>query len=165
MWRQLTVRARKAIFLAQEEAERLGYAHVGPEHLLLALSREEGCVADKILNKLGLDSGTIRQEVMRQLSRGSERIGDDMQLTVDAKHALDYAFAEAREMRDDWVGTEHMLLGLAHETGGMGSIVLGNLGIDLTQIRSALRKIKAGTLPFGSQSDRVTQSAPMAAAN
>lgn len=163
MWKRLTVRARKSIFLAQKEAEKLGYAQAGPEHLLLALTREDECVAGKILRRLGIDSGTIRQEVMRQISRGSECIGDSMQLTVSAKHALDYAFAEAREMMDEWVGTEHMLLGLAHETGGMGSIVLGNLGLDLMQIREALRKIKAGTLPFEGQPDRSSCEVPAAA--
>jgi ATP-dependent Clp protease ATP-binding subunit ClpC len=148
MWRQLTPRARKAIFLAQEEAERLGYSHTGPEHLLLALAREEDCVADQVLDRLGLDVGTIRVEIMNNLSRGQDPLGNELQLTVEAKHAVDYAFAEAKELNDDWVGTEHLLLGLAHDTGGLASKVLNNLGVDLMQIKNQLRNVKAGTLQF-----------------
>ena len=148
MWKQLTQRARKAIFLAQQEAERLGYNHVGSEHLLLALLREEDCVAARILERLGLDLGTVRLEVMSHISRGSDHLGEDMQLAPDAKHAIDFAFNEVTEMKDDWVGTEHLLIGLVHEAGGMASKVLTKLGVDLNLVRSHLRHLKAGTLPF-----------------
>lgn len=148
MWRQLTQRARKTIFLAQEEAEKLGYSHVGPEHLLLALALEEDCVADQILSRLGLDVGTIRVEILKNLTRGSDHIGGDMQLTAEAKNAVDRAFAEARQMTEDWVGTEHLLLGLAHEAGGLASTVLANLGVDLYRIREQLGNLKGGTFSF-----------------
>jgi ATP-dependent Clp protease ATP-binding subunit ClpC len=148
MWRQLTQRARKAIFLAQEEAERLGYAHVGSEHLLLALTREEDCVAAMMLDRMGIDSGTLRAGIMAQLSRGSDHLGEDIQLAADAKHAIDFAFNEVKLLKDDWVGTEHLLIGLVHEAGGLASKVLADMGIDLTRVREQLRQVKAGTLPF-----------------
>ncbi|MHB0913612.1 MAG: Clp protease N-terminal domain-containing protein [Armatimonadota bacterium] len=147
MWRQLTQRARKAVFLAHEEAERLGYNHVGSEHLLLALMREEDCVAIRILERLGIDPGTVRVETMKHLSRGSETLAE-MQLAPDAKHAIDFAFSEVKQMKDDWVGTEHLLLGLVHEAGGIASSVLLGMGIDLLTVRDQLRQLKAGTLPF-----------------
>jgi len=156
MWKQLTQKARKAIFLAQEEAGRLGYSHVGSEHLLLALVREEDCVAARILERLGVDLGTIRVEVMEQLSRGSEPLGEEMQLTAEAKEAIDLAFNEGKQMNDEWVGTEHLLLGLARSARGMASQVLSRLGVDVSQIRSQLRNLQAGTLPF----DRVEGNGP-----
>ncbi len=149
MWRQLTQHARKAIFLAQHEAGRLGYSHVGPEHLLLALIREDDCVAASLLERLGIDLGTIRSEVMNRVSKGSERLGEEMQLTVDAKHVIDHAFAEGKRLNDEWIGTEHLLLGLAREAGGVAADVLNRLGADPSSILNQLRNLQAGRLPFG----------------
>lgn len=147
MWRQLTEKARRAILLAHEEAERLGYDHVGSEHLLLAITREEDCVAAMMLNRLGIDLGTVRCEVMRRIEPGAEGL-DDMQLQPDAKHAIDFAFSEVKLLKDDWVGTEHLLIGLVHEVGGIASGVLVELGADMSALRHQLRNVKAGTLPF-----------------
>jgi ATP-dependent Clp protease ATP-binding subunit ClpC len=149
MWRQLTQHARKAIFLAQHEAGRLGYSHVGPEHLLLALIREDDCVAASLLERLGIDLGTLKSEVMKDVSKGSEHLGEEMQLTVDAKQVIDYAFAEGRRLNDEWIGTEHLLLGLARETGGVAASVLNRLGADPNTILHQLRNLQAGRLPFG----------------
>lgn len=148
MWKQLTQRARKAIFLAQEEAGRLGYSHVGPEHLLLALLREDDCVAARILERLGLDLGTVRVELMDCLSKGTESLADDMQLSADAKAAIDLAFEEARALNEGWVGTEHLLLGLARGTNSVAGQVLSRLGADVGPVREQLRNIHAGALPF-----------------
>lgn len=148
MWKQLTHKARKAIFLAQEEAGKLGYSHVGPEHMLLALIREEDCFAATILERIGLDLGTVRQEVMGQLSRGSEILGEEMQLTNEAKHVIDLAFDEGKIMNEDWVGSEHLLVGLSREPEGLASRVLEKLGADTPRIRSQLRNLQAGTLPL-----------------
>lgn len=157
MWKQLTQKARKAIFLAHEEAERLGYNHVGTEHLLLAILREEDCVAAMVLERIGLDIGTVRVAVMSKLTRGSEGL-DELQLTPEAKHAIDSAFDEARLNKEDWVGTEHLLIGLAHEIGGTAAVVLNELGAGVLEIRNQLRHIKAGTLPF----ERINENASTA---
>jgi len=149
MWRQLTQHARKAIFLAQQEAEKLGYNHVGPEHLLLALIREDDCVAASLLERLGIDLGTVKSEVMNSVSRGCDHIGDDIQLTVEAKQVIDHAFSEARRMNDEWIGTEHLLIGLARETGGIAANVLNRLGADPGTILHQLRNLQGGRLPFG----------------
>lgn len=149
MWRQLTQHARKAIFLAQHEAGRLGYSHVGPEHLLLALIREDDCVAASVLERLGIDLGTLKSEIMNGVSKGSERLGEEMQLTVEAKQVIDYAFAEGRRLSDEWIGTEHLLLGLARETGGVAANVLNRLGASPSTILRQLQNLQAGRLPFG----------------
>lgn len=147
MWKQLTQRARKAIFLAQEEAGKLGYSHVGPEHLLLALMREDDCMAIRILEGLGLDPGTVRVEVMKNLSRGAELLGQEMQLTMDAKQAVDLAFQESKSCNEEWVGTEHLLIGLAG-SDGLASTVLVDMGADSAKVRNRLRQLQGGTLPF-----------------
>jgi ATP-dependent Clp protease ATP-binding subunit ClpC len=148
MWKQLTQKARKAIFLAQEEAGRLGYSHVGPEHLLLALAREDDCIAVRVLEELGLDPGTLRVRVMERISRGAELLGREMQLTREAKSVIDLAFAESREMKEEWVGTEHLLMGILRSTESMAAKVLAEYGVDLARARTQLRHVKAGTLPF-----------------
>ena len=148
MWKQLTHKSRKAIFLAQEEAGRLGYSHVGPEHLLLALAREDDCMAVRILEDLGLDPGTVRVRVMEHISRGAELLGREMQLTREAKSVIDLAFAESREMKEEWVGTEHLLMGILRSTESMAAKVLTEFGVDLAHARVHLRNLKAGTLPL-----------------
>ncbi len=149
MWKQLTQKAQKAIFLAQEEAGKLGYRHVGPEHLLLALVREEDCLAARILERIGVDLGTVRSEIMNRLSRGSEELGEGIELTVEAKHAIDLAFDESRQANEDWIGTEHLLIGLAEEHHGVAAQFLAEHGIDAALIRRELRSMQAGALPFG----------------
>ena len=147
MWKQLTQKARKAILHAQEEAGKLGYSHAGPEHLLLALAKEPDCVAERILEALGVDPGTVRAETMKHLSRGNEQLGEDMQLTTGAREAIHLAFDESKQQNEDWVGTEHLLIGLV-SVCGLASEVLKELGADLPRIRIQLRSLQAGTLPF-----------------
>lgn len=158
MWKQLTQKARKAVFLAQEEAGKLGYSHVGPEHLLLALVREDDCMAVKILEGLGLDSGTVRVQTMKHLSRGSELLGEDMQLTPEAKEAIDLAFDESKQMNEEWVGTEHLLIGLVRSTEGLASRILKELGADVSEIRSQVMSLQAGALPFESMDGNTSVS-------
>jgi len=159
MWKQLTQKARKAILVAHEEAVRLGYSSVCSEHLLLALIREEECTAAMILARMGLDLGTVRVQIMKQLSPGKESL-DGMQLAPDAKHAIDFAFAEVTHMQDDWVGTEHLLVGLVHDAGGKASHVLNSLGINVQKVREELSNVKAGTLPFGTVAAELTAPSP-----
>lgn len=146
MWKQLTKSARKAIFLAQEEAGKLGYNHVGPEHLLLAFMRDEHCVASKLIEQMGIDLGTVRVEVMNKVSKGEDRLGEDMQLTAEAKHAIDLAFDECETMSDDWVGTEHLLLGLVKEDNGIAYSILTRMGAKSTQIKESVEKFRSGVL-------------------
>ncbi|MHB0997894.1 MAG: Clp protease N-terminal domain-containing protein [Armatimonadota bacterium] len=147
MWKQLTQRARKAMFFAQEEAERLGYNHVGPEHILLAIIREEDCAAARILERIGVDLGTLRVEVMKQLIKGKELLAE-LQLTPEAKQVIDFAFDEGRQRNDDLVGTEHLLIGLLKVPQGIASVAFSKLGIDLNDVCVHLASMRTGTLPF-----------------
>jgi len=135
MWQRFTERARRVVFFAQEEAGRLGENYVSTEHLLLGLVRENDSVAARILDRLGVSLGRIRSEIERQVTRGDGRLGQDMQLTPRAKRVIDLAYDEARQLNNNYIGTEHLLLGLIREGEGLAGRVLAKLGRDLERTR------------------------------
>jgi ATP-dependent Clp protease ATP-binding subunit ClpC len=135
MWQRFTERARRVVFFAQEEAGRLGENYVSTEHLLLGLVRENDSVAARILDRLGVSLGRIRSEIERQVTRGDGRLGQDMQLTPRAKRVIDLAYDEARQLNNNYIGTEHLLLGLIREGEGLAGRVLSKLGVDLEKTR------------------------------
>src|SRR6478609_3106932 len=116
MWKRFTERARRVVFFAQEEAARLGENYVGTEHLLLGLVRENDSVAARILDRLGVPLGRIRSDIERQVTRGQgHNKGKDMQLTPRAKRVIDLSSEEASQLNNNYIGTEHLLLGLISE--------------------------------------------------
>lgn len=147
MWQRFTERARKVIFYAQEEAGRLGHTRVGPEHLLLGLVRESDSVAERILHRLGLSLHKIRHELERQMPKAVTAPSKDFQLTPGAKRVIDLAYDEARQLLNNYIGTEHLLLGVIREGNGLGSKVLVALGADLTRTRLELQQLQASGQP------------------
>src|ERR687897_2017777 len=135
MWQRFTERARRVVFFAQEEAARLGESYVGTEHLLLGLVRENDSVAARILDRLGVPLGRIRSDIVRQVTRGHGNLGQDMQLTPRTKRVVDLAYEEARQLNNDYIGTEHLLLRLIREGDGLAARVLVKLGADLERSR------------------------------
>src|SRR5436305_12716294 len=133
MWQRFTERARRVVFFAQEEAARLGENYVGTEHLLLGLVRENDSVAARILDRLGVPLGRIRSDIEKQVSRGHGNLGQDMQLTPRAKRVIDLAYEVARQFSNDYIGTEHILLGLIREGDGLAARVL--IKMDATEDR------------------------------
>ncbi len=144
MWQRFTERARKVVFYAQEEAGRLGENYVSTEHLLLGLVRENDSVAARILDRLGVSLGRIRSEIERQVTRGDGRLGQDMQLTPRAKRVIDLAYDEARQLNNNYIGTEHLLLGLIREGEGLAGRVLSKLGVDLERTRREVTSLQEG---------------------
>ena len=144
MWQRFTERARKVVFYAQEEAGRLGENYVSTEHLLLGLVRENDSVAARILDRIGVSLGRIRSEIERQVSRGDGRLGQDMQLTPRAKRVIDLAYDEARQLNNNYIGTEHLLLGLIREGEGLAGRVLSKLGVDLDRTRREVMHLQEG---------------------
>jgi len=128
------------VFFAQEEAGRLGENEVSAEHLLLGLVRENDCVAAKVLKQMGASLTAIRAEVDNQVPRGDGRIGDEMQLTARAKRVIDLAYDEARNLNNNHIGSEHLLLGLLREGEGVSGQVLSAQHAGL----EAARRIIAG---------------------
>ncbi len=135
MWQRFTERARKVVFYAQEEAQKFGEGYVSTEHLLLGLVRESDSVAARVLERLGVSLSRIRAEVEKQLPRGDARPSQDMTLTPRAKRVIDLAYDEARNLNNNYIGTEHLLLGLIREGDGLAGRVLAKLGVDLERAR------------------------------
>ncbi len=132
------------VFFAQEEAARLGENYVGTEHLLLGLVRESDSVAARILDRLGVPLGRIRADIERQVTRGHGSLGQDMQLTPRAKRVIDLAYEEARQLNNNYIGTEHLLLGLIREGDGLAARVLVKLGADLERTRREVYAMQEG---------------------
>jgi type II secretory ATPase GspE/PulE/Tfp pilus assembly ATPase PilB-like protein len=134
MWQRFTEKARKVIFFAQEEAGRLGNNYLHTEHLLLGLVRENDTAAARILERMGVSLESIRAKVEKQVKRG-KGTGQDIQLSPRAKRVIDLAYDEARQMNNNYIGTEHLLLGLVRESEGPAARVLKKLGVDLDKTR------------------------------
>lgn len=135
MWQRFTERARKVVFYAQEEAQKFGEGYVSTEHLLLGLVRETDCVAARVLENLGVSLGRIKTEIEKQLPRGESKQTQDMTLTPRAKRVIDLAYDEARNLNNNYIGTEHLLLGLIREGDGLAGRVLAKLGVELERAR------------------------------
>ncbi len=144
MWQRFTERARKVIFYAQEEAGRLGENYVSTEHLLLGLIRENDSMACRILDRLGISLDLVRSEIERQVARGEGRLGQDLHLTPRAKRVIDLAYDEARQLNNNYIGTEHLLLGLLREGEGLAGKTLVKLGMDLDHTRLEVQALQEG---------------------
>src|SRR5207244_2716842 len=142
MWQRFTERARRIVFFAQEEAGRWGENYVGTEHLLLGMLREPDAVSGRILVGLGFDLDHIREVCESQLNPGDGNLGKDMQLTPRAKMVIDLAYDEARQLDNNYIGTEHLLLGLIREGEGLAGQVLAQVGVELEPVREALKELQ-----------------------
>jgi len=141
MWQRFTESARKVVFYAQEEAQKFGEGYVSTEHLLLGLVREPECPGAKILVGCGVSLNRVRAEVEKQLPQGDSRPSSDMTLTPRAKRIIDLAYDEARGYKHNYIGTEHLVLGLVREGDGLAGRVLAKLGVDLTRARASFTKV------------------------
>jgi len=145
MWQRFTERARKAVFYAQEEAGKWGENSVGPEHLLLGLVREDDNMAARILDRLGVKPEAVREGVQARLQPGEGKTGKDMQLTPAAKQVVDGAYEEARQLDDNYIGAEHLLLGMLREQAGIAPEVLAGLGVTPGAVQERLQQIRAAS--------------------
>ena len=148
---RFTDRSRRVLQLAREEAGRLNHEYVGTEHLLLGLLAEGQGVASRVLRQLGLDLQKVRETVEALVKPGvpGTELPDKVIITPRAKKALDAAQEMARELGHDYVGTEHLLLGLLHEGQGVAARALGELGLDLETVRNATLAVLGASLPGG----------------
>jgi len=133
---KFTERARKVLSLAQEEAQRFQHSYIGPEHILLGLVREGEGVAAKVLQNLGADLPKVRVAVESIIGQGEASPSGEVGLTPQAKHVIELAVDEARRLNHHYIGTEHLLLGLAREGQSIASSALESLGINLGQLRT-----------------------------
>jgi len=145
MFNRFTERARKVLVLAKEEARRFSHDYIGTEHILLGLIREGDGVACAVLQNLGIDLERGRLEVEKLISPGSSTsVMGDIPFTPRAKKALELATEEARTLGHNYIGTEHILLGLIREGEGVAYQVLFSLGIDLKRARQEIVALLGG---------------------
>jgi len=138
---KFTERARKVLSFAQEEAQRFQHNYIGTEHLLLGLVRENESVATAVLFKLGVDLNKVRSTVEFIIGRGDRIVLGKIGLTPRAKKVIELAVDEARRMKHQYIGTEHLLLGLVREGEGIAAGVLESLGVRLEQVRKETLKV------------------------
>ncbi|OGX35343.1 MAG: hypothetical protein A3C36_03635 [Omnitrophica WOR_2 bacterium RIFCSPHIGHO2_02_FULL_52_10] len=162
MFNRFTERARKVIVYAKEEARRFNHDYIGTEHLLLGLVREGEGVAAAVLQKLGLDLETIRIEVEKLVQPGPQtQVLGDIPFTPRSKKALELSAEEARALGHNYIGTEHLLLGLVKEGEGMAYRVLLNLGLDLGKLRNEVMELLGSGIPgYGGQEPTKSDKTP-----
>ena len=138
---KFTERAKKVLVLAQEEAQRFNHNYIGTEHLLLGLVREGEGVAAKVLGNLGVELNKVRSAVEFIIGRGNRMVIGDVNLTPRAKKVIELAVEEARRLNHNYIGTEHLLLGLVREGEGIAAGVLESLGVNLEKVRTQVIQV------------------------
>jgi ATP-dependent Clp protease ATP-binding subunit ClpC len=143
MFERFTDRARRVVVLAQEEARILNHNYIGTEHILLGLIREGEGVAAKALESLGISLDAVRQQIQEIIGRGQEAPSGHIPFTPRAKKVLELSLREALQLGHEYIGTEHILLGLIREGDGVATQVLVHLGADLNLMRHQVIQVLA----------------------
>jgi len=141
---KFTERARKVLTLAQEEAKRFNHNYIGTEHLLLGLLDMKDGVAAKVLTKLGTSLIDVRSALEFVMVPSKKQPTSEIVLTPRAKRVIELAVSESLQLGHNYVGTEHLLLGLLREGGGIANAVLDSFGVTLEKARSATAKVLGG---------------------
>jgi ATP-dependent Clp protease ATP-binding subunit ClpC len=158
MFERLTDRARKVMALANQEAQRFNHEYIGTEHILLGLVKEGSGVGANVLKNLGIDLRKVRLEVEKLVKSGPEMVTmGKLPQTPRAKKVIEYAIEEARNLNHNYVGTEHLLLGLLREQDGVAAQVLLNLGLKLEEVREEVLNL------LGAGGDSEQENPPQAA--
>jgi ATP-dependent Clp protease ATP-binding subunit ClpC len=159
MFERLTDRARKVMALANQEAQRFNHEYIGTEHILLGLVKEGSGVGANVLKNLSIDLRKVRLEVEKLVKSGPEMVTmGKLPQTPRAKKVIEYAIEEARNLNHNYVGTEHLLLGLLREQDGVAAQVLLNLGLKLEEVREEVLNL------LGAGGDSEQENPPQAAA-
>ena len=140
MFERFTERARQVVVLAQDEARApaLRHNYIGTEHILLGLLREEEGLAARVLASFGVTAEEVRAQVVRVVGRGDEVVTGQIPFTPRAKKVLELALREAISLGHNYIGTEHLLLALVRENGGVGARILLHFDADAETIRDAV---------------------------
>ncbi|MEE2825838.1 MAG: Clp protease N-terminal domain-containing protein, partial [Planctomycetota bacterium] len=155
MYERFTDRARKVMQLANQEAQRFNHEYIGTEHMLLGLVKEGTGVAANVLKNLEVDLRKIRIEVEKLVQSGPEMITmGKLPQTPRAKKVIEYSMEEARNLNHNFVGTEHILLGLLREQEGVAAQVLMNLGLKLEEVREEVLNLLGNGLEGGEGGER-----------
>ena len=144
MFERFTERSRRVVVLAQEEARMLNHNYIGTEHILLGLIHEGAGVAAKALESLGISLEAVRQQVLEIIGQGQQAPSGHIPFTPRAKKVLELSLREALQLGQEYIGTEHILLGLIREGDGVAAQVLVKLGADLNRVRQQVIQLATG---------------------
>src|SRR6266480_4228095 len=144
MFERFTDRARRVVVLAQEEARMLNHNYIGTEHILLGLIHEGEGVAAKALESLGISQEAVRQQVEQIVGRGQQAPSGHIRFTPRAKKVLELSLRESVQLGHNYIGPEHILLGMVREGDGMAAQVLVTLGADLNRVRQQVIQLVHG---------------------
>ena len=144
MFERFTDRARRVVVLAQEEARLLNHNYIGTEHILLGLIHEGEGVAAKALESLGISLEAVRAQVEEIIGHGGQSPSGHIPFTPRAKKVLELSLREALQLGHNYIGTEHILLGLIREGEGVAAQVLQKLGADLSRVRQQVIQLLSG---------------------
>ena len=144
MFKRYTEKAKRAIMIAQEEAIKLSHDYIGTEHILIGLIKEEEGVASQVLGQLGVNVEKVVEEVERLVGKGEYQQVGEIAFTPRAKKILELASQEASQLKNNYIGTEHILLGLIKEGSGVAVRILADLGINLDNVYSEIMKVLMG---------------------
>ena len=144
MFERFTDRARRVVVLAQEEAKMLNHNYIGTEHILLGLIHEGEGVAAKALESLGISLDAVREQVQDIIGQGQQQPTGHIPFTPRAKKVLELSLREALQLGHNYIGTEHILLGLIREGEGVAAQVLVQLGADLNRVRQTVIQLLSG---------------------
>lgn len=158
MLERFTDTARRVVVHAQEEARALEHGHIGTEHLLLGLLRGDTDGAVRALDAAGLTLGTARQDVEELVGRGSAGPDTEMPFTARAKKVLELSLREALQLGDEYISSEHILLGLMRERDGAGAQVLQRRGVDTFDLRGDVVTALRGPGPADRPEDQPTEA-------
>ncbi len=147
MFERFTDRARRVVVLAQEEARLLGHNYIGTEHVLLGLIHEDEGVAAQALDSLGVSLGAVRAQVEEIVGPGETVPAGHIPFTPRSKKVLELSLRESLALGHNYIGTEHLLLGLVREGEGVGAQVLKRLGVELTRVRQRVVELLSGHDP------------------
>jgi len=157
MFERFTDRARRVVVLAQEEARMLNHNYIGTEHILLGLIHEGEGVAAKALESLGISLEAVRQQVEEIIGQGQQAPSGHIPFTPRAKKVLELSLREALQLGHNYIGTEHILLGLIREGEGVAAQVLVKLGADLNRVRQQVIQLLSG---YSQGKESATAGAP-----
>jgi ATP-dependent Clp protease ATP-binding subunit ClpC len=147
MFERYTDRARRVVVLAQEEARRLNHNYIGTEHILLGLIDEGEGIAARALESLGISLDAVRQQVEEIIGQGQHAPSGHFPFTQRAKKVLELSLREAVQLGHNYIGTEHILLGLIREGHGVAALVLVKLGADLNRVRQQVVQLISAQQP------------------
>ena len=167
MFERFTDGARRVVVLAQEEARLLKHNYIGTEHLLLALTQDGDSLAGQALESLGISPEGVRSQVEQLIGQGSKAVSGHVPFTPRAKKVLELGLREALQLGHNYIGPEHILLGLVREGQGVGAQVLSRSGADLASVRETVTSLLGGPArprrssphtPAGARIDRIARA-------